>query len=314
MVDGLFRDLKLGHYAKLQQETLEALVSHHRIELLILASLVVFWIIHTIRVDYLVALRTRELKRMQEAQQRLTEAMRERQNALDHAGRLAILGGMASAIAHELKQPLAAIGNFARGMDRRIVAGRLEADPLREGCQEIAAQSARADATIEKIRSFARKKIGVMQSVDLARFVKEAADLFGVAHPEARIDWRETGDQGRAWVQADAIQIQQVTFNLLSNAFDAQKAAGNPGAPIEVALTEIDHGYRVSVRDSGSSLKDEDVAHLFEPFFTTKPDGLGLGLALSKGIVEAHGGTLVLTKEAQGVCASFWLPAENAHA
>ncbi len=306
IVDELFRDLKLGHYANLQQETLEALVRRYRLELMLLASLIVFWIIHTVRVDYLVALRTRELRHM-------TEAMRERQNALDHAGRLAILGGMASAIAHELKQPLAAIGNFARGMDRRIVAGRLEPEPLREGCHEIVQQSTRADATIEKIRSFARKNVGVMRSVNLASFVKEAADLFGVAHPEVCIDWDDSTDPSGAQVRADAIQIQQVTFNLLKNAFDAQKAAGNPGAPIEVTLADMERGYQVSVRDKGGSLRDEDIAHLFEPFFTTKPDGLGLGLALSKGIVESHGGTLTLTKEAQGVRASFWLPAEYPH-
>ena len=75
----------------------------------------------------------------------------------------------------------------------------------------------------------------------------------------------------------------------------------------------MERGYQVSVRDKGGSLRDEDIAHLFEPFFTTKPDGLGLGLALSKGIVESHGGTLTLTKEAQGVRASFWLPAEYPH-
>ena len=174
-------------------------------------------------------------------------------------------------------------------------------------------QSTRADATIEKIRSFARKNVGVMRSVNLASFVKEAADLFGVAHPEVCIDWDDSTDPSGAQVRADAIQIQQVTFNLLKNAFDAQKAAGNPGAPIEVTLADMERGYQVSVRDKGGSLRDEDIAHLFEPFFTTKPDGLGLGLALSKGIVESHGGTLTLTKEAQGVRASFWLPAEYPH-
>jgi len=313
VVDELFRDLKLGHYANLQQETLEALVRRHRIALLVVAFLILFWIIHTIRVDYLVSRRTRELKQMHEEKQRMTEAMRARQNDLDHAGRLAVLGGMASAIAHELRQPLAAIANFARGMDRRIVAGRLEPAALQEGCQEIVQQSARADATIEKIRNFARKGGSVVQSVNLASFVKEAADLFSVAHPEARINWNDMNNLGDARVMADPIQIQQVTFNLLKNAFDAQSAQGKPQSPVEVALSYINHGYQVSVRDKGSSLKDEHIAHLFEPFFTTKADGLGLGLALSKGIIESHGGTLTLIKETDGVCASFWLPEERAH-
>ncbi len=313
IVDELFRDLKLGHYANLQQKTLEDMLRRYRLELVLVASLFVFWLIHSIRVEYLVARRTRELQNMQEEKQRMTEAMRDRQSALDHAGRLAILGGMASAIAHELKQPLAAIGNFARGMDRRIIAGRLEPVPLRDGCNEIAVQSERADATIEKIRNFARKRVSVVQSVNLAALVKEAADLFGVAHPEVRIDWNDARTDGPALIEADPLQIQQVTFNLLNNAFDAQKAAGNPKTPIKVTLERVDRGYQVSVCDNGSGLKDDDIARLFEPFFTTKADGLGLGLALSKGIVESHGGKLLLTREAQGVCASFWLPAETPH-
>lgn len=310
VVDEMFRDLKIGRFANLQQETLEELARRHRYTLLAIAVLIVFWIIHTIRVDYLVTRRTRELQRMHEEKQHMTEAMRERQQALDHAGRLAVLGGMASAIAHELKQPLAAIANFARGIDRRIVAGRMEPEALRDGCNEIALQSQRADATIERIRNFARKGGSVMQSVNLATFVKEAVDLFEVAHPEANIKWMGMAERGAARVEADPIQIQQVTFNLLKNAFDAQSLQGNPGSPIEVMLTHEDHGYRIAVRDNGGNLKEEHIAHLFEPFFTTKADGLGLGLALSKWIIDSHGGTLTLTRENSGVCASFWLPEE----
>lgn len=312
VVDEMFRDLKLGRYANLQKETLEELARRYRFVLLAIFVLIVFWIIHTIRVDYLVTRRTRELQRVHAEKQHMAEAMRERQNALDHAGRLAVLGGMASAIAHELRQPLAAIANFARGMERRIGAGRLEPVPLQAGCGEIVQQSERADATIEKIRHFARKGESAMQSVNLADLVREAANLFVVAHPEAHIAWSGRDSLRQAKVRADAIQIQQVTFNLLKNAYDAQHAQGNPAAPIDISIMHREGGYRVAVRDQGSSLKEEHLPRLFEPFFTTKADGLGLGLALSKGIIESHGGTLQLERENDGVCASFWLPEENA--
>jgi two-component system sensor histidine kinase TtrS len=150
-----------------------------------------------------------------------------------------------------------------------------------------------------------------MQAVNLASFVKEAADLFVVAHPEARINLKEMENHRHTRVRADSIQIQQVIFNLLKNAFDAQLAQGNPAVPIEVSLSYRNHGYQVAVRDHGGSLKEEHLSRLFEPFFTTKADGLGLGLALSKGIIESHGGTLTLTKEKDGACASFWLPEES---
>ena len=312
VLDELFRDLKLGRYANLQEETLAALVSRHRYELLAVAVLIVFLLIHTIRVDTLVTRRTRELQRMHAEKERMAEAMRERQQALDHSSRLAVLGGMASAIAHELKQPLAAIENFARGIDRRIAAGRLEPEPLRDGCNEITLQSQRADATIERIRNFARKGGSTMQSVNLLAYVREAVELFEVAHPEANIQWLGMDRQDATLVKADPIQIQQVTFNLLKNAIDAQSMQGRARAAITVCLERETNGYRVGVRDQGGNLTDEQVAHLFEPFFTTKSDGLGLGLALSKWIIDAHGGTLKLTRESAGVCASFWLPEEQA--
>lgn len=313
IVDDLFRDLRIGRYANLQQETIEAMIHRHRIGLAIIIGLFILLVGHTIRVDYLVARRTRELNDMHAEKLRMVAAMRERQAELDHAGRMAVLGGMASAIAHELKQPLAAIANFARGIDRRIESGRIDAGPLRSGCQEIVQQSTRADETIEKIRGFAKKGGSIVKSVNLESFIKEAADLFKVAHPEALIEWSPTDGLGHARVSIDAIQIQQVTFNLLKNAFDSQSTKGNPGAPIAVMISSENHGYRVAVRDKGKGLKEEYMAHLFEPFFTTKADGLGLGLSLSKGIIDAHGGTLELHNEAAGVCASFWLPEENAN-
>ena len=152
-----------------------------------------------------------------------------------------------------------------------------------------------------------------MQSVNLLAYVREAVELFEVAHPEANIQWLGMARQGETRVRADPIQIQQVTFNLLKNAIDAQGAQGRAKAPITVCLEREARGYRVGVRDQGGNLTDEQVAHLFEPFFTTKSDGLGLGLALSKWIIDAHGGMLTLTREAAGVRASFWLPEETAH-
>jgi two-component system, LuxR family, sensor histidine kinase TtrS len=93
-------------------------------------------------------------------------------------------------------------------------------------------------------------------------------------------------------VMADALQVQQVMMNLLKNALDAQQTAGHTQAPIKLQLRTQGGACRVTVSDSGCGLAPEQFARLFEPFFTTKPDGLGLGLSLSKGIIESFGGTL----------------------
>lgn len=312
VVDELFRDLKLGRYANLQQEALVALANRYRYMLLAAFVLFVLWIVHTVRVDYLVTRRTRELQRAHEEKQQMMKVMRERQQALEHAGRLAVLGGMASAIAHELKQPLAAIENFARGIERRVTSRRLEPGPLLDGCNEIVQQSQRANAIIARIIGFARKGAGERQSIRLDGLIKEAVDLFSLTHPDANLRWHVTPDVGEPTVRADSLQIQQVTFNLLQNAFDAQNAQGRAHAPIDITLAAAPRGLRVTVCDQGGPMAQEHLPRLFEPFFTTKQDGLGLGLALSKWIIEAHGGTLTLTPGEQGVCASFWLPEEHA--
>lgn len=309
IVDELFHDLKLGQYANLQQRTLEDMFQRYRFWLLLAVGLAMVWIFHTVRVEYLINRRTRELNRMQAEQRRMEEEMRKRQSALEHARRLGILGGMASAIAHELNQPLAAIGNYARGMVRRLDAGRLDPEPLREGCREIEAQSERAAGIIRNIRTFAKKSVEVSHPVEIHAVVDEAIALFKVAHPDARIDY--AGGASADTLQADKLQIQQVIFNLLQNAHDAHKEAGRLEHPVTVELRRDAGGYRVSVADSGGGLDPEQFGRLFEPFYSTKRDGLGLGLALSKGIVESLGGTLSAHGRGAGLAVEFTLPLER---
>ena len=213
---------------------------------------------------------------------------------------------MASAIAHELNQPLAAIGNFARGMARRMTAGRLEPAPLLEGTHEIVTQSERAAGIIRNIRAFAQKRAFEQQSIDLIAVLGEAIALFAGTQPEARLLWQPAATLAPASVMADPLQIQQVMLNLLKNALDAQQTAGRAREPIEVQFKAEASAYVVTVRDAGCGLKPEQFARLFEPFFTTKPEGLGLGLSLSKGIIESLGGTLSAAANADHAGLSIW--------
>ena len=291
-VDALFRELKTGPYAYLREWTFEVVLRRYWGWMLLILAVLVGWAVHTVRVEYLVSQRTRALQAAQEEQRRMADEALMRQVTLDHTARLAILGEMASAIAHELNQPLAAIGNFARGMARRITAGRLEPVPLLEGTSEIVTQSERAAGIIRNIRAFAQKRSSERKSLDLKPVLLEAVALFSATHPEARLVWEPTTTQASAKVMADALQIQQVMMNVLKNALDAQQSAGHAQAPIKLQFCTEADAYLVTVRDSGCGLAPEQFRHLFEPFFTTKPDGLGLGLSLSKGIIETFGGTL----------------------
>jgi two-component system sensor histidine kinase TtrS len=311
VVDTLFRELKIGPYAYLRQWTFEGLLRLYWGWLLLILAVLVIWAVHTVRVEYLVSRRTRDLRTAQEQQRLMAEQARVHQSTLDHTARLAILGEMASAIAHELNQPLAAIGNFARGMARRIAADRLEPAPLLDGASEIVTQSERAASIIRSIRTFAQKTASEQKSVDLITVLEQAITLFSGAHPHAQVSWQPGAVP--ATVMADPLQIQQVMLNLLKNALDAQQAAGRVHEPIEVQFRIDASSYCISVRDCGCGLAPEQFTRLFEPFFTTKPEGLGLGLSLSKGIIESLGGTLAAAANDDNAGLTVWfsLPKEE---
>lgn len=301
IVDELFHELRIGPYAYLNQLTFDAALERYWGWMLLLLALLVAWAIHTVRVEYLVSQRTQQLRTLQ-------EQARQHQATLDHTARLAMLGEMASAIAHELNQPLAAIGNFARGMVRRIEAGRLEQTPLIDGAQEIAAQSERAGGIIRHIRAMAQKRPTQSTAFVLSDAVEQAIILFRITHPHAQII-AET--KAQAQVQADPQQVQQVLLNLLKNALDAQVENGNPGHTIGVQLQHANDACTVSVRDAGCGLDEAHFPRLFEPFFTTKAEGLGLGMSLSKSIIESFGGVLSAQTNGDGSGLTVWfrLPA-----
>lgn len=308
IVDDLFRDLRIGQYANLQRRAVEEMLQQHKGWVLLVFGLAFVWMVHTVRVEHLVNLRTRELNRMQAEQRRMEEEMRNRQSALERARRLAILGGMASAIAHELNQPLAAIGNFARGMGRRLAAGRMEPEPLRESCQEIEVQSERAASIMQNVRAFAKKSVRVSNPVEPRAVVEETLTLFRVAHPEACIDFSDSLQRGTPLIEADKLQLQQVICNLLQNSLDAHVESGRLHLPIRLDLRHEPNNYRVTVSDSGGGVDEAQFGRLFEPFYSTKRDGLGLGLVLSKGIVESMGGSLTAHRQASGLAVEFTLP------
>ena len=313
IVDELFRDLHIGPYAYLDKLTFETALRRYWGWMLLVLALLVAWAVHTVRVEYLVSRRTEQLRAAQHQQRALEEQARQRQATLDHTARLAILGEMASAIAHELNQPLAAIGNFARGMARRITAGRLDAAPLLDGAQEIATQSERAGAIIRHIRAMAQKRPAHSTAFALADAVEQAVSLFRAAHPHAHISWNHDGSNLDARVLADPQQVQQVLLNLLKNALDAQVENGNPQHPIGVLLHRENGACTVAVRDTGCGLPAAQMARLFEPFFTTKAEGLGLGMSLSKSIIESFGGSLSAhaNADAPGLTVWFRLPEDT---
>jgi signal transduction histidine kinase len=209
-----------------------------------------------------------------------------------HATRVGALGAFAASLAHELTQPLAAsLANAETGV-RLLAAPEPDLDELRATLADIVADERRAGDLVQKLRRFLRRGEVERGELDLGDVLEEVLQLVGREAQAQGVRLRLEIAQALPKIVGDRVQLQQVVLNLLSNAIDA--AAAGDGAAREVAMLagRCGDGVSVEVRDSGAGIDGEMLARIFQPFFTTKPKGMGLGLSISRTIVEAHGGTL----------------------
>ncbi len=248
-------------------------------------------------------------------ERRSESRMQALQSELAHISRLSALGEMGSALAHELNQPLAAIGNYITGSRRLLVdaegpaAARVEAALARA-----AEQVLRAGQIIRRLRDFVSRRGAERRVESLSRLVEEASALGLVGAREKGVSLKFRLDPIHDEVYVDRIQIEQVLVNLLRNGLDAMENASR--RDLLVTSRRIAPGFvEVAVSDTGAGLAPDAAARLFEPFFTTKPAGLGVGLSISRGIVEAHGGVMTAEGNAGGGATfRFTLPLPSARA
>jgi signal transduction histidine kinase len=234
---------------------------------------------------------------------------RQHQAEIAHAARLSTLGGMAAGLAHELNQPLAAVVSYARGCARRLEAGELPKAALLEVLEEISAQALRAGEVLRRIREFLRGE-SRREEVDLNAVVRSALRFAEpeARHAEVRLDLELAPEALR--IEVDPIQIEQVILNLVQNGFEVMSTNNGAERVLAIATRRVaPDTVEVTVRDSGAGIPADVAERLFEPFFSTKPDGLGLGLSISRTIVEAHGGRLWATpnQDARGAAFRFTL-------
>lgn len=232
----------------------------------------------------------RDLTQSQETETRLQEL----QNELVHVSRLTAMGEMASTLAHELNQPLSAIANLLTGSRRLIDRGR-EADQakVRDAIDRAAAQALRAGEVIHRMRDFVRR--GASERVDesLSKLIEEASALALIGERDRQVDVRLSLDPAADAVYADRVQVQQVLLNLIRNGIDAMQENGARRKALTITSAVTDQGWsQVSVADTGPGIAPEVLERLFQPFMTTKPQGMGVGLSISRSIIEAHGGRI----------------------
>jgi C4-dicarboxylate-specific signal transduction histidine kinase len=243
------------------------------------------------------------------ALERAHEELHRHQAELAHVLRLHTIGEMASALAHEINQPLCAITNYAQGAVQRLRTGAVDIAGLRQACEEIAHEGLRAGEILRSIRALVRRESTISSDVDLNAL---AADAVRVIHPQARehgVTVRLESGCDLPRVQADGTQIEQVMLNLMLNGVQAAAQARVALREVVVATTVEQGEVQVAVRDTGRGFAPSVRDRLFTPFVTTKEHGLGLGLVISRSIVESHGGRLWATsRDDAGTTFRFSLP------
>jgi two-component system sensor kinase FixL len=238
--------------------------------------------------------------------------LQEMQNELARLARLDELGEMASTLAHELNQPLSSIANYAQGCTRllRDVEDGI-ASRLREPLEEISRQSLRAGQIIRHLRQFVMRGETERAPEDVRKLVEEAAALALVGSREGGVRSVFDFHAGAAMVMVDRVQIQQVLINLMRNAMEAMRDSAT--RELTVRTVPVGHGeIAVEVADTGPGIPEEVAMQLFKPFVTTKAGGMGIGLSISRRIIEAHNGEMALvSNSAEGAVFRFTLPAHG---
>ncbi len=218
--------------------------------------------------------------------------LQELQGELVHVSRLTAMGEMATTLAHELNQPLSAIANLLTGSRRLMDRGRPEDQAkVRDAIDRASDQALRAGDVIHRMREFVRRGATERDVESLSELVDDARALALIGVREGQAEVSIALDPACDAVFADRVQIQQVLVNLIRNAVEAMD--GRPVRRLSVTSRRQEDGVvEVAVADTGSGVDDAFRARLFEPFMTTKAEGMGVGLSISRSIIEAHGGRI----------------------
>lgn len=234
-----------------------------------------------------------ELRKAEEARQQL-------QLQLAHMGRVATVGEMIAGIAHEVNQPLYSIVNYAKACTNLLSRPGTRLDELRECTKEIASAAVRAGEIIARLRTFLSRSESERGRANLRELIEETVALVAYQTRHRNVTIRTEFHDPQAEVDVDRVQVQQVLINLLQNGWEALEECRVGERLLEIRTAPAGVFIEVSIVDNGPGIRGIDPSRLFDPFVTTKPKGLGVGLSISRTIIQAHGGQIWASENPQG--------------
>jgi PAS domain S-box-containing protein len=237
------------------------------------------------------------------------ERTREHQAELLDMSRLTTVGEMASGLAHELNQPLCAAVNYTNACLHRIMMGEADTDKLIESMRAAVKQTERAGEIVNSIKSFVKKHEPHKSTVDINELVRKLPDFVATNIRRNKVSFNLALAEQVPTILVNPVQIEQVLVNLILNAIEAMSDVEAEKRQLTIQTSSTDHCVEIAVSDTGKGVPDEACEKIFNSFFTTKPDGMGIGLSISKTIVEAHKGRIWADKGIDcGATFRFTLP------
>jgi C4-dicarboxylate-specific signal transduction histidine kinase len=239
---------------------------------------------------------------------------RQRLFELAHMNRAATAGALSASIAHEIKQPLAAIAANGSAALRWLRRATPDLDEAQESLERVVGAAHHAGDVINTIRSMFKRSDQKKDALEINVLIEEVLAVLHTDFLRRNIIVQSRLGTGLPTVAANRVQLQQVILNLCVNAADAMDGVTNRDRVLKVMSEQQSPGVSITVEDSGVGVEPKDIERIFEPFYTTKSDGMGMGLSICRSIIEEHGGRLSATSgRLCGLSLQISLPADNSH-
>lgn len=301
-VDSLYRALEIGPYAYLHDRSIAGLYQRYSGYVHVAALFLLLLIGYEVRLQRLVARRTGELKAALSEQQRLEADARRDRDRLGSLEKRNIVSQMSAMIAHEVKSPVAAIGNFKAILDFVLPDGVKADRRVTTALSGIETEAERIAGIVNRVRNYAKSRQTAHKACDLAGAVRRALKSFRSSSTgSVPVDCELPAS---ALVTGDALELELLVFNLIKNASEALTTVGTKKPRISVRITKVKKGdtpcWQMQVQDNGPRMTDEAYAHLESLMSSIKPEGLGLGLSIVRGIADSHGAGLFFERYPAG--------------
>ena len=311
-VQNLYRNLQIGPYAYLKETSFERIWQHYREWFLLALMIVSFGLIHIIRSDRLINIRTKELRKALQEKKEMEKIARESRSELERIEKLGFISFLSGFLAHEIRQPVTALKNYSQGLLLYVRSHHIEDSTITRAVQQIGKAVESISEIADHVRSYVKgTKTAIIQKIDLTEVLDQTVQKFKRQGDFLNVEFISPQDKKQIWVDANRLELELIIINIIKNAVHAVKDLRDGKVEVSVRAGTSDASFLV--RDNGTALDDETFGALGQVAESSKTEGLGIGLTLCKTMISTYGGRINFERaKSQGLIVEVTLPLSNA--